>query len=83
MFQKDSFPTDEESDSEKKNSEGENVMENCELFQEELIKQPKRCDSSAKRDDSIAWKTDSEKKKKWKEQLGISSDIQSINKGNI
>lgn len=29
-------------------------MENCELFQEELIKQPKSCDSNAKKDDSIA-----------------------------
>lgn len=64
VFQK--FPTDEESDSEEKNSEGANVMENCELFQEELIKQPKSCDSSAKKDDSIAWKPDSEKKKKMK-----------------
>lgn len=37
-------------------------MENCELFQEELIKQPKSCDTTAKKDDSIAWKPDSGKK---------------------
>lgn len=65
VFRKDCFPTDEESDSEKKKTwDRANVMENCELFQEELIKQQKSCDTSAKKDDSIAWKPDSGKKKK-------------------